>query len=485
MAMLGQVFLNRYKIIRQLDEGGMSTIFLAKQTDLDRDVVVKVVKEQLRDQTKVREHFRREIYIMTRFEHPNAVTYYDSDLNDREGPVLVMEYVRGLPLDQLLRRDGRWNPERVGRLLVQLCDVLQTAHDTGIVHRDLKPGNLMILYPGTQLEKLKLMDFGLAKMSNLLYFSPTDLVDFNLPMASGTPEYIPPEQARGVDMDPRSDLYSVGVILYELLTGRRPFERETAEGLLDAHINDPPPTFAAMGAGSAVAPAIEAVVRSCLAKYPEERPASANDLIQRYEQALGRRLRASALSGIRRLSGVTMPTARSGSLSGVRPLVAVAGGSRMVPTVSNPARTSACSPPKRECDANSFCYSFQSVMPDAMALVKLKGFIHDLGGEVTESQPGIIRVRVPWLHSGSDSGNGSSSGMPNKSGLFAWVRRPVRPTPSAMEMEVYLERLHPEQPNLMTVTMVLRSPHKAILSAESRNHCQKLGLDLQAYLMGR
>jgi serine/threonine-protein kinase len=437
---------------------------------------VKVVKEPLRGQAKVREHFRREIHIMTRFEHPNAVAYYDSDLNDREGPVLVMEYVRGVPLDQLLKRDGRWSPERVGRLLVQLCDVLQSAHNAGIVHRDLKPGNLMILYPGTQLEKLKLMDFGLAKMPNLLYFSATDLVDFNLPTASGTPEYIPPEQARGVDMDPRSDLYSVGVILYELLTGRRPFERETVEGLLDAHINDPPPSFAAAGVVPAVPPAIEAVVRACLAKYPEERPASATDLIERYEQALGRRLRAADVSGIRRLSGAA---AAPGQVSGVRPIVAVAGVSQPVPTPAGGSRAQLATLPVRSSEPNGYRHSFQSVMPDAMALVKLKGFIHDLGGEVAESQPGVIRVRIPWLH--SDGGGGSTT----KSGLFAWVRRPARQAASAMEMEVHLERLNPEQPSLMTITMIMRSPNKGILSAESRNHCQKIGRDLQAYLMGR
>jgi serine/threonine-protein kinase len=477
MPMIGQVLLNRYKILRRLDEGGMSTIYLAKQTDLDREAVVKVVKEPLRGQAKVREHFRREIYIMTRFEHPNAVAYYDSDLNDREGPVLVMEYVRGVALDHLLKRDGRWNPERVGRLLVQLCDVLQAAHAAGIVHRDLKPGNLMILYPGTQLEKLKLMDFGLAKMSNLLYFSATDLVDFNLPTASGTPEYIPPEQARGVDMDPRSDLYSVGVILYELLTRRRPFERATVEGLLDAHINDPPPSFASAGVVPAVPPAIEAVVRSCLAKYPEERPASAAELIERYEQALGRRLRNADVSGIRRHSGTTPATAGQGQVSGVRPVVAVAGGSRTVPAVAGGSRTQVLTLPKRGSEANAYRHSFQSVMPDAMALVKLKGFIHDLGGEVAESQPGVIRVRIPWLH--------SDGGSTAKSGLFAWVRRPARQTASAMEMEVHLERLHPEQPSLMTITMVMRSSHKGILSAESRKQCQKIGRDLQAYLMGR
>jgi serine/threonine-protein kinase len=472
--MTGQVFLQRYRVIRQLDVGGMSTIFLARQTDLDREVVVKVVKNQLRDQAKVREHFRREILIMSRFEHPNAVSYFDSDLNDRTGPVLVMEYVRGVPLDQLLKREGRWSPERVGRLLAQLCEVLQAAHDAGIVHRDLKPGNLMIVYPGTPTEKLKLMDFGLAKMPNLLYFGEHELVDTRLPLASGTPEYIPPEQARGFDLDPRSDLYSTGVILFELLTGRRPFERDTVDGLLDAHLHDAPPSFAAMGVPG-VPPAVEAVVRSCLAKHPEERPASAAELAQRYEEALGRKAASARLNGSRTDLRAGSGPGRS---SGVRPIVAVAGASRTaIPTVAGGARAPAPPVSGGGLDAGSFRHSFESFMPDALALIKLKGFMHDLGGEVVESLPGVIRVRVPWLHAHAGSGA-------TKSGLFAWARRAEPAPSSAMEMEVHLERLRPDQPGQMTVTMVLRSP-RGIMSAESRNQCQKLGLDLQAYLMGR
>ncbi len=188
--MLGQVILGKYTVTRPLEEGGMSKLYLARQAEPARDVVVKVLKDSLRTIPKVVEHFRREIYITSKFHHPHAVACYDYGTKDPPGPVLVMEYLRGVDFNTLLLREGRFSPERTGRLLAQLCDVLQAAHEQGIVHRDLKPGNLMLLFPGTPHETLKLMDFGLAKMTSLFYISPEDLVDFNLPPASGTPEYI-------------------------------------------------------------------------------------------------------------------------------------------------------------------------------------------------------------------------------------------------------------------------------------------------------
>src|SRR5262245_54559460 len=183
--MLGEVVLGKYKVLRQLDEGGMSKIYLARQHDVARDVVVKVLKEPLRARAKAAEHFRREIYITSRFHHPHAVACYDSATKGPHGPILVMGLVGGVELNPLLQREGRFTPERTGRLLVQLCDVLQAAHARGIVHRDLKPGNVFVLHPGTPLETIKLMDFGLAKMSTLLYISPDELFDFTLPAASG------------------------------------------------------------------------------------------------------------------------------------------------------------------------------------------------------------------------------------------------------------------------------------------------------------
>ena len=145
------------------------------------------------------------------------------------------------------------------------------AHEAGIVHRDLKPGNLMVLYPNTPQETIKLMDFGLAKMTSMLYISMDELVDYTLPPAAGTPEYISPEQVRGSEIDGRGDLYSVGVMLYEMLSGQRPFDG-SVDYLLTAHSDERPPTFAERGLPDLVPPAVEEVVRSCLQKNPDQRP---------------------------------------------------------------------------------------------------------------------------------------------------------------------------------------------------------------------
>src|SRR5205085_4142838 len=149
-------------------------------------------------------------------------------LKDPQGPCIIMEYIRGVTLDTLLHRNGRLNPARVSRLLGQLCEALQAAHSEGIVHRDLKPANLMVVDPDTPYEKIKVMDFGLAKLIDhangigMMYRATETGLDF----AVGTPGYISPEQVRGEEVDYRSDLYSVGVILFELLTGKLPFVRD-------------------------------------------------------------------------------------------------------------------------------------------------------------------------------------------------------------------------------------------------------------------
>src|SRR5947209_350393 len=157
--MIGRVFLGRYDALRLIGEGGMGRVYLARQTDLGRQVVVKVMHDRIAADAKFRERFERETLLMARFQHPHAVTLYDASLDDPLGPCIIMEYIKGVGLDALVARNGRFTAARVGRLLGQLCEVLQAAHEAGIVHRDLKPANLMIVGADTPREKLKVMDF--------------------------------------------------------------------------------------------------------------------------------------------------------------------------------------------------------------------------------------------------------------------------------------------------------------------------------------
>src|SRR5215475_12755028 len=164
--MIGRVFLSRYEAIRLLGEGGMGRVYLARQLDLGRQVVVKIMHDHIAADPKFCERFQRETLLMARFQHPFAVTLYDASLNDPQGPCIVMEYVRSVTLDALLERNARLTSMRVGRLLGQFCEVLQAAHAEGIIHRDLKPANLMVVDPDTPYEKIKVMDFGLAKLTD-------------------------------------------------------------------------------------------------------------------------------------------------------------------------------------------------------------------------------------------------------------------------------------------------------------------------------
>src|SRR5437660_2458228 len=195
--MLGRIFLGRYEPSRLLGEGGMGKVYLARQVDLGRQVVVKVMHDHIASDPKFRERFQRETLLMARFQHPYVVTLYDASLNDPQGPCIVMEFIRGITLDSLLMRNKRLNPARAGRLLGQLCEALQAAHAEGIVHRDLKPTNLMVVDPDTPYEKIKVMDFGLAKLlddgrGKSMYKSSDTGTDF----AVGTPGYISPEQVK-------------------------------------------------------------------------------------------------------------------------------------------------------------------------------------------------------------------------------------------------------------------------------------------------
>ncbi|MEI7684554.1 MAG: serine/threonine-protein kinase [Planctomycetota bacterium] len=429
--MVGRVFLGRYEPIKLLGEGGMGRVFLAKQADLGRQVVVKVMHDHIAADPKFRERFQRETLLMARFQHPCVVALYDASLDDPQGPCIVMEYIKGISLDVLLHRNGKMSPSRVHRLLFQLCEALQAAHQKGIVHRDLKPSNLMVVDPDTPYETIKVMDFGLAKLvedevgMNMYHKAQETGADF----AVGTPGYISPEQVRGEDIGYRSDLYSVGVILYELLSGRLPFHREETMDVLLAHATESPPPFAEIGVSEGVSASVERVVMSCLEKDPNLRPASARDLAQAFEQAI--------------FDDDSSPTTEQQNIDTQSEIIAA---------------------PPKAIDPNTIVYQMEAWMPDSLATFKLRGFVQDMDGEVILSQPGLIKVRLEDVTT-------STWGLFKKRGLI--------------DMELCMERNNPTQPNFMLVTVVMSSPDKkSYLSASWRERCNQIFVELRGYLAG-
>jgi serine/threonine-protein kinase len=489
--MQGRVFLERYETIRLLGEGGMGQVFLARQTDLNREVVVKVMHDHIAADPVFRERFARETMVMARFQHPYAVTLYDARLDDVEGEsCIVMEYIRGVTLESIMQNGERMPPARVGRLLRMLCEVLQAAHVAGIIHRDLKPANVMIVDPGTPYEMLKVMDFGLAK---LLAPGGGAVPLSNAEFAVGTPGYMCPEQARGEEMDHRGDLYSVGIMLYEMLTGRLPFADRGTMEILIAHATEEPPCFSAVGARGVVSSAVEEVVQWCLAKSPFDRPPDARNLAEAFEMALGPSGTTPAPEPSRQeppFASRREPARRPPPLPPGRGAAAALADSEsemeqmseseseMVPvqphfTAPSPAPAQPAGPSAMPpVDPRAIVNHLEAWMPEKIATYKLRGFIHDVGGELIESVPGRIKVKL--------GGKGCVYTLPGR-GALSWLGLGGS---HEIDMELHLKRAD-QRDNLLRITVMLR-PGQGDLSANLgwRRLCNQIFCDLRGYLMG-
>jgi eukaryotic-like serine/threonine-protein kinase len=252
----------RYRIERELGRGGMATVYLAHDEELERPVAVKLLFEHLAGDEAFRARFVREARLAGGLSHPNVVRVYDAGETDGR-PFIVMEYVPGTSLAQA----GRLAPGPVVELGVQACAGLQHAHDAGLVHRDVKPANLLVRDDRT----LKVADFGIARAAESTRHTQAGTL-------LGTAAYLAPEQIAGADATPASDIYSLGAVLYELLTGRPPYTfsslgelaAQQNEGVIEP-VRDLEP---------AVPPEVEAAVMHALAREPRFRPASAADLAQ-------------------------------------------------------------------------------------------------------------------------------------------------------------------------------------------------------------
>ncbi len=253
--------LGNYLIVKQIGEGGMGVVYKAQDTVLDRTVALKILPPHLAENRDFMHRFRTEAYAQARLQHPNIVTLY-SMLEVPAGFVLVMEYVEGRTLAQRLNADGPFTPGEAAWIYEQALQGVAYAHQMGIVHRDLKPDNIFI----TRRNEVKIMDFGVAK-----------IVDSHEPTRSrsmvGTLLYISPEQINGRDADFRSDIYTLGIGLFEAVTGRLPFERRTDYGLMHAHVLESPPRPRHLKRG--LPRELERVILRAIEKEPNKRFQSA------------------------------------------------------------------------------------------------------------------------------------------------------------------------------------------------------------------
>jgi serine/threonine-protein kinase len=276
--LIGRTIEGKYVIESKLGAGGMGAVYKARRLLIGDEVAIKILHPQHVSEPQANERFRREAQAAARLKHPNAVSIYDFGVTAEGLVYLVMELVEGQSLRQILKQQGPLSPAATAEVINPVCAALDEAHRQQIVHRDLKPDNI-IVNPTIAGLRVKVLDFGIAKLRDMAASSLTQTGS-----VLGTPHYMSPEQCLGEDVDSRSDIYSLGVVLFEMLSGVVPFNSPISTAVVIQHVNQAPPSIRAIN--SAVSPAVEAVVLHALAKRREDRPPTAGLLAHELNSAV-------------------------------------------------------------------------------------------------------------------------------------------------------------------------------------------------------
>jgi serine/threonine-protein kinase len=332
--LIGRVINDRFKINALIARGGMGKVYRAEQSPLGRVCAIKVLNPNYAGEHDPEFHkrFFLEASIASKLTHPNTVTIFDYGRTEDDIYYMAMEYLEGHTLHRAIREASHFPEERAAHIARQICRALREAHSLGVIHRDLKPANVFLVEHGDETDFVKVLDFGLVK--NVSGDGKgEDLTQTGLFM--GSPKYMAPEQIRGDKVDARTDIYALGIIMYEMITGKVPFDRPNSVNILMAHVNEDAPPLRQMNPAVNVSPAIEETVARCMAKDPDQRFRSMDEVLASLKRVGGGTMTATisgvgtgeyrALSG----SGSGPQVTANGAVSGANPAF-------LSPTTSDP-----------------------------------------------------------------------------------------------------------------------------------------------------
>jgi serine/threonine-protein kinase len=287
-SIMGQTLGGKYRVIRLIGEGGMGAVYEGEQQlgTTKRKVAIKTLHPHLSRDAKIKARFEREVGTVAELEHPNTIQVYDFGANEQGILYIVMEFLHGRSLAKILESDGPMAPDRADRIIQQMCGSLEEAHSRGIVHRDLKPDNVVLVDRAGKKDFVKVLDFGIAKRSQ-----ETDSAEQKLTqqgMVLGTPPYMSPEQFTGRPIDARSDIYSLGVMAYEMLSGRLPFQANTAWEWATQHMTQPPYPIEQLAEGARAPEPMRNAIKQALAKSPEDRFHTAREFAEAFAGVMDR-----------------------------------------------------------------------------------------------------------------------------------------------------------------------------------------------------